>query len=112
MDDRIENLQKISPMQQFLSICAQNLNPKDLMMVLNMIQEVNNEDGDNDNAETVDFIQTIRKMSDELSVMMTDNLQTMAMWLLMAVISMTVRNWKRWDSSIPVSENNNFDNRL
>ena len=78
--------QKISPMQQFLSICAQNLNPKDLMMVLNMIQEVNNEDGDNDNAETVDFIQTIRKMSDELSVMMTDNLQTMAMWLLILMM--------------------------
>ena len=78
--------QKISPVQQFLSICAQNLNPKDLMMVLNMIQEVNNEDGDNDNAETVDFIQTIRKMSDELSVMMTDNLQTMAMWLLILMM--------------------------
>jgi len=78
--------QKISPMQQFLSICAQNLNPKDLMMVLNMIQEVNNEDGDNDNAETVDFIQTIRKMTDELSVMMTDNLQTMAMWLLILMM--------------------------
>ena len=78
--------QKISPMQQFLSICAQNLNPKDLMMVLNMIQEVNNEDGDKDNAETVDFIQTIRKMTDELSVMMTDNLQTMAMWLLILMM--------------------------
>ena len=78
--------QKISPVQQFLSICAQNLNPKDLMMVLNMIQEVNNEDADNDNAETVDFIQTIRKMTDELSVMMTDNLQTMAMWLLILMM--------------------------
>jgi hypothetical protein len=78
--------QKISPMQQFLSICAQNLNPKDLMMVLNMIQEVNNEDGDNDNEETVDFIQTIRKMTDDLSVVMTDNLQTMAMWLLILMM--------------------------
>ena len=78
--------QKISPMQQFLSICAQYLNPKDLMMVLNMIQEVNNEDGDNDNAETVDFIQTIRKMTDDLSVMMADNLQTMAMWLLILMM--------------------------
>lgn len=78
--------QKISPMQQFLSICAQHMKPNDLMMVLNMIQEVNNEDGDNDNAETVDFIQTIRKMTDELSVMMTDNLQTMAMWLLILMM--------------------------
>ena len=43
-------------MQQFLSICAQHMKPNDLMMVLNMIQEVNNEDGDNDNEETVDFI--------------------------------------------------------
>ena len=78
--------QKISPMQQFLSICAQHMKPNDLMMVLNMIQEVNNEDGDNDNAETVDFIQTIRKMTDDLSVVMTDNLQTMAMWLLILMM--------------------------
>lgn len=78
--------QKISPMQQFLSICAQHMKPNDLMMVLNMIQEVNNEDGDNDNAETVDFIQTIRKMTDDLSVVMTDNLQTMAMWLLVLMM--------------------------
>ena len=77
---------KISPMQQFLSICAQHMKPNDLMMVLNMIQEVNNEDGDNDNAETVDFIQTIRKMTDDLSVVMTDNLQTMAMWLLILMM--------------------------
>ena len=78
--------QKISPMQQFLSICAQHMKPNDLMMVLNMIQEVNNEDGDNDNEETVDFIQTIRKMTDDLSVVMTDNLQTMAMWLLILMM--------------------------
>ena len=78
--------QEISPMQQFLSICAQHMKPNDLMMVLNMIQEVNNEDGDNDNAETVDFIQTIRKMTDDLSVVMTDNLQTMAMWLLILMM--------------------------
>ncbi len=78
--------QKISPMQQFLSICAQHMKPNDLMMVLNMIQEVNNEYGDNDNEETVDFIQTIRKMTDDLSVVMTDNLQTMAMWLLILMM--------------------------
>ena len=74
--------QKIPPMQQFLSLCAQNMNPNDLMMFLNIIQEINNEDDKNDNKESADFIQAIRKMTDDLSVMMTESLQKMVMWVL------------------------------
>ena len=78
--------QKVSPMQLLLSVCAQNMNPNDLMMIVNAIQESKNEDNEKGKEESIDFMQAIRNMTNELSAKMNENLQTMAMWLLVLML--------------------------
>ena len=78
--------QKVSPMQQFLAVCAQNMSPNDLMMVVSAIQESKNEDNEKGKKESIDFMQAIRNMTDELSAKMNESLQTMAIWLLILML--------------------------
>ena len=78
--------QKVSPMQLLLSFCAQNMSPNDLMMIVGAIQESKNEDNEKGKKETIDFVQAIRTMTDELSAQMSENLQTMAIWLLILML--------------------------
>ena len=73
-------------MQRFLSVCAQNMSPNDLMMVVSAIQESKNEDNEKGKKESIDFMQAIRNMTDELSAKMNESLQTMAIWLLILLL--------------------------
>ena len=78
--------QKVAPMQLLLSICSQNMDPSDLMMFVNVLQELSTEDTAKDKAVSIDFVQAIRQMTDELSAKMSASLQKMAIWLLILVL--------------------------
>jgi len=78
--------QKVSPMQHIMTSCAQNMNPEDLMMFLSVIQNMNTEDSADDEEATTDYMQSIRKLTDELANKMSENLQMMMVCLLLLML--------------------------
>ena len=76
--------QKVSPMQHIFAVCAQFLNPDDLMMVASIIQNVNTE---NDNPEEViGHLKTMRQVMEELATKMSESLQMMLIWLVILMM--------------------------
>ena len=76
--------QKVLPMQHVFAVCAQYLNPDDLMMVASIIQNVNTE---NDNPEEViGHLKTMRQAMEELATKMSESLQMMLIWLVILMM--------------------------
>ena len=73
--------QKVMPMQHIFAICAQHLNPNDLMMLASIIQELNTEGNAMDHEETVQHLKKMRQAMDTLATQMYENLQMMMIWL-------------------------------
>ena len=73
--------QKVMPMQHIFAICAQHLNPNDLMMLASIIQELNTEGNAMDHEETIQHLKHMRQAMDTLATQMNENLQMMMIWL-------------------------------
>ena len=77
-------LQKASPMQHVLSVCAQHLKPEDLMMVMSVIQNMNSASDNQEDA--VRQITDMRQAMDELNNKMSESLQMMLIWLVVLTL--------------------------
>ena len=77
-------LQKASPMQHVLSVCAQHLKPEDLMMVMSVIQNMNSASDNQEDA--VRQITEMRQAMDELNNKMSESLQMMLIWLVVLTL--------------------------
>ena len=77
-------LQKASPMQHILSVCAQHLKPEDLMMVMSVIQNMNSASDNQEDA--VRQITDMRQVMDELNNKMSESLQMMLIWLVVLTL--------------------------
>ena len=77
-------LQKASPMQHILSVCAQHLKPEDLMMVMSVIQNMNSASDNQEDA--VRQITEMRQAMDELNNKMSESLQMMLIWLVVLTL--------------------------
>lgn len=77
-------LQKASPMQHILSVCAQHLKPEDLMMVMPVIQNMNSASDNQEDA--VRQITDMRQAMDELNNKMSESLQMMLIWLVVLTL--------------------------
>lgn len=76
--------QKVSLTEQFFAICAKHLKPDDLMMLASVIQNLKTED---DNQEEISRrVSDMRQRMDDLNRLMSDNLQTMLIWLLILMM--------------------------
>ena len=78
--------EKASPLEHILSVCAQHLQPNDLMMVASVIQNIKAEGDDTDDEETTDQLKAMRQAMDELNIKMSESLQMMLMWLMMLML--------------------------
>ncbi len=78
--------QQFSPMQYIFGVCAQHLNPKDLMMVAQIIQDINTEGDAKDQEKITSMIQNMRQAMETLDSQMSENLQMMLMWLLLLML--------------------------
>jgi len=78
--------QQISPVQYILSVCAQHLNPEDLMMVAKTLQNINTEDDADNQEEITSQIQNMRQALETLDSQMSDSLQTMLIALLILML--------------------------
>ncbi|MBO6032187.1 MAG: hypothetical protein J6Q22_12170 [Prevotella sp.] len=78
--------QKVSPMQHIFAVCAQHLNPNDLMMVAEIIQKLNTEGDTMNQEETTNQLKEMRQAMDELNVKMSESLQMMLIWLLLLML--------------------------
>lgn len=76
--------QKVSPVQYFLSTCAQYLKPDDLMMVASIIPNLNTEN--NNQEEILGQTKNMREAMEGLATMMNENLQTMLIWLVILMM--------------------------
>ena len=85
--------QQVSPMQYIFSVCAQHLNPEDLMMVAQIIQNINTEDDAKDQEEIISRIQDMRQAMETLDSQMSESLQMMLVALLILALlpALTVR---------------------
>ena len=77
-------LQKASPMQHVLSVCAQHLKPEDLMMMMSVIQNMNSVSDNQEDA--VRQITDMRQAMDELNNKMSESLQMMLIWLVVLTL--------------------------
>ena len=77
-------LQKASPMQHVLSVCAQHLKPEDLMMVMSVIQNMNSASDNQEDA--VRQITDMRQAMEELNNKMSESLQMMLIWLVVLTL--------------------------
>lgn len=78
--------QKVSPIQYFFSICAQHLQPDDLMMMASLIQNLSSESGENDQKETTDYLKNLRQSMEDLAGKMGESQQMMLVWLLILML--------------------------
>ena len=78
--------QKVSPMQHIFAVCAQHLNPNDLMMVAEIIQKLNTEGDTMNQEETTNQLKEMRQAMDELNIKMSESLQMMLIWLLLLML--------------------------
>jgi len=78
--------QKVAPLNQVLSVCAQYVNPADLMMLVNIMEQINEGDDVADQDEIGTMLKKMCKDTDELAKMMDSNLQTIMIWLMLLVI--------------------------
>ena len=79
--------QKVSPVEHIFAVCAQHLNPDDLMMVASIIQNLNTEDDDaKDQEETADYLGQMRQAMETLDNQMSESRQMMLVNLLLLML--------------------------
>ena len=78
--------QKASPIQHIFAVCAQHLNPNDLMMMASIIQNLNSEGNTMSQEETTNQLMEMRQAMDELNIKMNESLQMMLIWLLLLML--------------------------
>ncbi len=81
-----EIIRQMASPQYIFSVCAQHLNPEDLMMVAQVIQNVNTEGDAEDQEEITGHIQNMRQVMETLDSQMRDSLQMMLMELLILAL--------------------------
>ena len=81
-----EIIRQMASPQYIFSVCAQHLNPEDLMMVAQVIQNVNTEGDAEDQEEITGHIQNMRQVMETLDSQMCDSLQMMLMELLILAL--------------------------
>jgi len=99
--------QKAMPMQYIISVCAQYVNSDDLMTIINIFQSMYSEDDADNQNETSDYMQSMRKMMDELSSRLKESLTIMviALMILMILPDMVVKMIKKsQDNSIGMAK--------
>ena len=81
-----EIIRQMASPQYIFSVCAQHLNPEDLMMVAQVIQNVNTEGDAEDQEEITGHIQNMRQVMETLDSQMGGSLQMMLMELLILAL--------------------------
>ena len=96
--------QQVSPMQYIFSVCAQHLNPKDLMMVAQIIQNINTESDAENQEEIISQIQNMRQVMETLDSQMSERLPMMLIELLILMFlpSMMVRLMQQYRANSQV----------
>ena len=74
------------PTEHIIAVCAQHLDPKDLMMVASIIQDLNTEGDAESQEETTNQLKEMRQAMDELSSKMDESLQMMLIWLMLLML--------------------------
>ena len=78
--------QQASPAEHIFAVCAQHLQPQDLMMMASVIQNLNKEGDSVGQEETVDHLKQMRQAMDTLATQMSESLQMMLIWLLLLML--------------------------
>ena len=78
--------EKISPTQHIFAVCAQHLNPNDLMMVASVVQSLNTDDEMMSQEEITAHLMKMRQAMDGLADKMGENLQYTMIWLLLLML--------------------------
>ena len=96
--------QQVSPMQYIFSVCAQHLNPEDLMMVAQIIQNINTESDAENQEEIISQIQNMRQAMETLDSQMSERLPMMLIELLILMFlpSMMVRLMQQYRANSQV----------
>jgi hypothetical protein len=82
-----EAIQKqASPIGRLLSLCAQYMDPNDLMMLAPILQSANEGNDDDDKEETENYFKYLRGTMDNLASTMSEGLQGMMIWLLVLMM--------------------------
>ena len=82
-----EAIQKqASPIGRLLSLCAQYMDPNDLMMLAPIMQSANEGNDDDDKEETENYFKYLRGAMDNLASTMSEGLQGMMIWLLVLMM--------------------------
>ena len=81
-----EIIRQMASPQYIFSVCAQHLNPEDLMMVAQVIPNINTEGDAEDQEEITGHIQNMRQVMETLDSQMRDSLQMMLMELLILAL--------------------------
>ena len=82
--------EKVSATQHIFAVCAQHLNPNDLMMVASVIQSLNTDDDMMSQEEITAHLMKMRQAMDGLADKMDENLQYMMIWLLLLMLLPTM----------------------
>jgi hypothetical protein len=75
-----------SPIGRLLSLCAQYMDPNDLMMLTPIMQSANAESGDSDKEETDNYLKSIRSAMDCIASTMSEGLQGMVILLIVLMM--------------------------
>ena len=96
--------QQVSPMQYIFSVCAQHLNPEDLMMVAQIIQNINTESDAENQEEIISQIQNMRQAMETLDSQMSERLPMMLIELLILMFlpNMMVRLMQQYRANSQV----------
>ena len=78
--------QKVSPVQHVFAVCAQHLNPNDLMMVASIIQNLNAEGGIMSQEEITDHLGQMRRAMETLDSQMSESRQIMLTELMLLML--------------------------
>ena len=78
--------QQSSPAEHIFAVCAQHLQPQDLMMVASVIQNLNAEGDSAVQEGAVDQLKQMRQAMDTLATQMNESLQMMLIWLLILML--------------------------
>ena len=78
--------QKVSPMQHIFAVCAQHLNPNDLMMMVSLIQNMNSESDIKEQEETADYLGQMRQTMEALDSQMSESRQMMLISLMLLML--------------------------
>ncbi len=81
-----ETIRKIVSLQYIFGVCAQHLNPKELMMVAQILQDVNTEGDAEEQEEIISQLQNMRQVIETLDRQMSENLQMMLIGLLLLIL--------------------------